>query len=262
MTVTTIDPVLDVRGVSKHYRGVKAIDDVSFSLGAGEVLGLIGPNGAGKTTLLNLITGYVRPDTGRVALAGGDQRRRGAAQLARQGMTRTFQAPYLFDDVSVVENVRRAAYARRGQSLLAQGLSRRSGGALFHRMTEQARDALATVGMGESLHDLPASSLPYGHRKLLSLAMVLATEPRVVCLDEPAAGLTRQEKDNIVRLVAEMQHRGMSVVLVEHDMGVVTAACQRSLVLNYGHCIAEGETTAVLSDPAVARAYLGATADA
>jgi branched-chain amino acid transport system ATP-binding protein len=260
--VTTSVPILDVHEVSKHYRGVKAVDSISFQLGAGEVLGLIGPNGAGKTTLLNLITGYVRPDTGRVTLAGQSGRRKGSIHLARRGMTRTFQAPYLFEEVSVVENVRRAAYARLGQSLLAQGFTRRASGALFHRMTDQARDALTTVGMSASLYDLPANSLPYGLRKFLSLAMVLATGPRVVCLDEPAAGLTRQEKDNIVRLVGEMQRRGMSVILVEHDMGVVTAACQRSLVLNYGHCIAEGETTAVLSDPQVAQAYLGASADA
>jgi ABC-type branched-subunit amino acid transport system ATPase component len=249
--------VLKVTGMSKHYRGVKAVDDITFSLSSGEVLGLIGPNGAGKTTLLNLITGYVRADSGTLELAGVASGQVSSARLARRGLTRTFQVPYLFEDVSLIENVRRAAYARHRQPLFRQAVTRRESGGLFARMTEEAHEALATVGLSASMADSPASALPYGHRKLLSLAMVLATRPDVVCLDEPAAGLNRLEKDNIVRIVNDLREKGMSVVLVEHDMGIVSAACERTLVLNYGRCLAEGLTADVLDDPEVAKAYLG-----
>lgn len=252
-----MSPVLKVEKLSKHYRGVKAVDDISFELEAGEVLGLIGPNGAGKTTLLNLITGYVKPDSGTMEIVGRGGGRPSVPTWVSRGLTRTFQTPYLYDEVSAVENVRRAAYARHRQSILRQALTKSHSGDLFDRMHREAVQALGVVGLPSSLTEAPASSLPYGHRKLVSLAMVLATAPDVVCLDEPAAGLNRAEKDNVVRIVERLRDAGMSIVLVEHDMGVVSAACARTLVLNYGRCIAEGRTSDVLENPEVARAYLG-----
>ncbi|WP_420113932.1 ABC transporter ATP-binding protein [Pseudactinotalea sp.] len=249
--------VLRVDSISKQYRGVKAVDDISLELGRGEVLGLIGPNGAGKTTLLNLVTGYVRADAGSMELVGRSSGRASAAAWARRGITRTFQAPYIYEDASIVENVRRAAYSRQRQSILRQLMTRRESGSLFEEMTAVALETLEVVGLPTDLADGEASSLPYGHRKLLSLAMVLATGPEVVCLDEPAAGLNPEEKENIIRIIGVLRGRGMSVVLVEHDMSIVSQACDRTIVLNYGRCIAEGTTSDVLDDPEVARAYLG-----
>jgi ABC-type branched-subunit amino acid transport system ATPase component len=221
------------------------------------VLGLVGPNGAGKTTLLNLITGFVVPDQGELSLGGRPLARLAPHKVARLGLTRTFQTPFLYEEATVVENVRRAIYAVAREPVARQVTTRRSGGRSYERATGRALDLLDEVGLGRACAQTQASSLPYGNRKLLSIAMVMATDPKIVCLDEPAAGLSSPEKENVLSIVRALQQRGVAVVLVEHDMNVITAACDHVMVLNYGRCIAEGPAADVLQNPQVVAAYLG-----
>lgn len=249
--------VLIVDEVTKHFRGVTAVEEVSLYVEAGEVLGVIGPNGAGKTTLLNLITGFQQEDTGKVLLGDIDITVMRAHAIARRGLTRTFQAPYTFEDETVLENLARALYPHARPSLLSQLRSprnlRRGGGDVEAR----ARAVAEEVALPATLLDVKASELPYGHRKLLTVAMVLATDPKVLCLDEPAAGLSAVEKEAVVSLINSLKERGVAVIVVEHDMALIMRVCDRIVVLDQGRRIAEGTPDAVRNDPAVLAAYLG-----
>lgn len=249
--------LLEGSGLSKHYSGVVAVRDVSLTLHEGEVLGLIGPNGAGKTTLLNLVTGFVAPSTGRLLLRGESLVGRRSHAIARLGLTRTFQMPFLYEDVTVVENVRRAVSAARRESLSRQLVTRRGSGQSHREATERALALLDEVGLGRSKGEMAASSLPYGNRKLVSIAMAMASDPAVVCLDEPAAGLSGPEKEKVLRVVRRLNDRGVAVLLVEHDMNVITSTCHRIMVLDHGECIAEGKPDEVLRQSQVVAAYLG-----
>jgi len=249
--------VLEVEGLTKHFRGVTAVEKVSLHAAAGEVLGIIGPNGAGKTTLLNLITGFQQQDAGSVRLKDEDVSRLRAHAIARKGLTRTFQAPYTFEDETILENVARALYPHARPSVLSQLRSRRQIVRGSRDIHDRAQALVDEVGLPPALMDVRASELPYGHRKLLTVAMALAADPAVLCLDEPAAGLSATEKENVFAIVQSLKVRGVAILIVEHDMALIMRVCDRIVVLDHGSCIAEGTPEHVRSDPAVLAAYLG-----
>lgn len=235
--------LLELQGVSRRFGGLQALQDVSLSVGRGEVLGLIGPNGAGKTTLVNVIAGVHRASSGRVLFEGRDITRLRPYQTARSGLARTFQIVQPFPELTVLDNV--AAAALFSQS----GLSPR-----------QARDAAMTqlgfVGLQELAHR-PAASLTLAMRKRLELAKALAMKPRLLFLDEVNAGLNSAEVEQAMSLIRTIADSGVTIVLIEHLMKVVMTVCSRIVVLQQGALIAEGSPAQVVANPRVVEAYLG-----
>jgi branched-chain amino acid transport system ATP-binding protein len=228
--------VLSARGVSVSFGGVHAVVDVDLDVAEGQIVGLIGPNGAGKTTFIDAITGFVRA-RGRVELGGRDLSKLPPHERARSGLGRTWQATELFDDLTVGENLAVAAGAAVDAA--------------------PVRDALARVGVEPALDRLPAE-LSQGERKLVGVARALAASPRVVCLDEPAAGLDAAESEQFGRRLREVADSGTAMLLVDHDMGLVLSVCDEIVVLEFGHVIATGTPEEVRRDRRVVEAYLGA----
>lgn len=249
-------PILSVESVSKRFGGLEALRDVTFSLYEGQIKALIGPNGAGKTTLFNLVSAVDSPTEGRVVFEGKELTGMTSDRACRAGIGRTFQHSKLFDDMSVLDNVKVGRHSKSRAGLVA---------ALFttprHRhdekaITEASMRALRRVGL-EEYASLPAGSLPLGERHLLEIARALATEPRVLLLDEPAAGLNNEETDRLADSVRRIRDRGITVLLVEHDMGFVMNISDEVVVLDYGRKIAEGPPLLIQNDEEVIRAYLG-----
>ena len=238
-------PTLEVVGVTKRFGGLTAVDDVSFDVAPGQVLGLIGPNGAGKTTLFNILAGATRPDKGRVTFGGKDMTGLGAAARCESGISRTFQNPRPFRQLSVFDNA------------LVGGIIR---GASRARARERAEDALKLVGLWDRRNDA-SDILPLGQQKRLEIARALATEPTVILLDEPIGGLHPAEIDGLATFIRTLPERGLTVVLIEHNMRVALNTCDRVLVLNFGRLIASGTGAEVSRDPEVIRAYLGDISD-
>jgi branched-chain amino acid transport system ATP-binding protein len=238
------------------FGGVIAVDGVGFAAEAGEVLSIIGPNGAGKTTLFNVVSGLYRAARGRVTLAGEDVTGAPAHLLARKGVSRTFQNLQIFGRMSVCENVMVGRHLRERRSLAAD-LLRLPSVARQNRATREAADELlAFVGLRDRA-EAAAAALPYGALKRLEIARALAAEPKVLLLDEPAAGCNAVETGEIDALIRQVADRGVAVVLVEHDMKLVMSISDRILVLDGGRPLAEGTPTEVRRNPDVIRAYLG-----
>ena len=251
-----LGPLLVVDAVSRRFGGVTAVDDVSFAVQAGELVGIIGPNGAGKTTLFNLISGFVPPSTGRITFAGHRTDGLPVHRIARLGLSRTFQNLRVFPTLSVFDNVSAGAIGAVGfpaWRALVPGVGRTRAQAI----AERTWDALRRVNLGDHAQD-PAGSLSYGQRKYLEIARALATRPRLLILDEPAAGLNEAETDSLARFIMELNGSGITVLLVEHDMGLVMGICRRVIVLAAGAKIADETPAGVRVDPAVQAAYLGA----
>ncbi len=245
--------VLALDSVSKAFGAVRAVDDVGFAVEAGSVFGLIGPNGAGKTTLVNLVTAYLRPDRGRIVFR--DRSIVGASphRLARRGVARTYQNLRLFEDSSVLENILIGRHLSFGGHPW-QLLSRRHG---EERQERRAAAELAErLGLGAVLGD-DVSGLSYGLRRRVEIARALATEPRLLLLDEPTAGMTRSESDDIGVLVRHLCDQEMTVLLVEHNVRLVSAVCDRVAVLDWGRLIALDTPERIWSNPQVRGAYLG-----
>jgi ABC-type branched-subunit amino acid transport system ATPase component len=240
--------LLEVEAISKRFGGVRAVDDCTLSVDEGTLTGLIGPNGSGKTTVFNIVTGYLRADSGRVRFAGRDVTRRDPGQLYRQGLTRTFQQARVFPHLTVVENLAVAAGYSWPQ--------------LFTRRVGRADRERAAVLLEEftlaKVADLLAAELSYGQRKLLEFAAVLMSSPRLVLLDEPTAGVNPVLIATMERHIRERRDAGVTFLVVEHDMGFVMRLCDPVIVLEAGRPIFTGTPTEAQSDRAVLDAYLGA----
>ena len=253
------DPLLDVQGVSRRFGGVLAVDGVDLRVDSGELLGIIGPNGAGKTTLFNLITGFARPTAGRVWLRGRRIDRLPAYRIARLGVCRTFQNLRLSPTLSVWDNVSAGAVGAVGFPAW-RALLPGAGAARSRRVAERTAAALDRVGLAARAADT-ASALSYGQRKYVEIARALATEPNLLILDEPAAGLNETETAALAHFIGELNRGGVTILLVEHDMGLVMGVCRRVAVLAAGRKIADGAPDAVRADPGVVSAYLGGLDD-
>src|SRR5215217_6913855 len=238
------------------FGGVVAVDGVSFSAAAGEVLSIIGPNGAGKTTLFNVVSGLYRAGRGRVTLDGEDVTGRPPEILAAQGLSRTFQNLQLFTRMTTCENVMVGRHLRERRSLAADLLRLPSVRRQNRETRAAAQDLLTFVRLGER-GDMPASALPYGALRRLEIARALASEPKLLLLDEPAAGCNSVETEEIDGLIQQIARKGTTVVLVEHDMKLVMKISDRILVLDRGRKLAEGSAGEVRHNPDVIRAYLG-----
>ncbi|GIF23317.1 branched-chain amino acid transport system permease protein [Actinoplanes tereljensis] len=249
-------PILEVDGISMYFRGLRALDDVSLSITPGEIRGIVGPNGSGKTTLFNVISGLYRPTRGRIRFRGQDSTGLAPYRLARAGMSRTFQNLRLFGDLTVEENVlvaidRNATwhswrYVARPISVLRRDRD-------LHR---RAAEVIERYGLAE-FAALPPKSLPYGIQRRVEIARAVAAGPALLLLDEPAAGLNGDEVRQLSEIVRSVRDSGVTVIIIEHNMGLVMSLCERITVLASGHVIAEGEPAEVASTPAVIEAYLG-----
>jgi branched-chain amino acid transport system ATP-binding protein len=249
--------ILQTQGLAKSFLGLQALQDFSIGINAHEILGLIGPNGAGKTTCFNLLTGFLVPSAGKILFKGDDISGRPPAQIARLGLVRTFQNIRVFNTLSVLENIMAAAQLRMHFTLGELLLSATSFRAKEDRVTTRAYELLDMLGLNE-FANRPAASLPYAHQRRLEIARALATEPQLLLLDEPAAGMNPAESDSLHKLILDLRSRfHLTILLVEHDMRLVMNMCERIIVLNYGKIIAEGKPEAVRADSQVIAAYLG-----
>ncbi len=251
-----MEPLLDVRDLGRRFGGLQAVTELSFAVSAGIIKAIIGPNGAGKTTLFNLISGYAQPDTGSVRFRGQEVRGLPAHELAGRGMARTFQQIQLVPGMSVLENVLTGRHLHTRAGFIA-GMLRLPGTV---RETLAARDRcleiLAFLGLADSA-GAEAVSLPYGQQRLVELARALVCEPALLLLDEPAAGLNMRETEDLAGNIGRINATGLTVLLVEHDMGLVMNISHEILVLGAGRRIAEGEPSAIQSNTDVIRIYLG-----
>jgi branched-chain amino acid transport system ATP-binding protein len=248
--------MLQIRGLTKSFGGLRVLGDVSFRVPAGTIYGLIGPNGAGKTTLFNLVTGLLRPTSGTVHLGQTLLTGRQTHRITRAGIGRTFQNIRVFREMSLLQNVMAAMHDQLDYGIAAALLGLPAHRREERRGRERALELLSWVSLAAKAH-LPAGSLAYGEQRKLELARALATDPSVVLVDEPAAGMNPAETEALMAEIARINGRGYTIFLIEHDMRLVMGLCERIAVLNFGELIAEGTPEQIRRTPAVIEAYLG-----
>jgi branched-chain amino acid transport system ATP-binding protein len=251
-------PLLQVDGVHLGFGGIKALAGVSLGARAGDITAIIGPNGAGKTSLFNAISGFYRPQQGRIVFAGADITRTGPARRAAMGLARTFQNVALFRGMSVLDNIKLGGHSRLNANPLTAwwylGPAQREELALRREIEREVVDFLEI----DHVRHQPVAALPYGLQKRVELARALAMRPKVLLLDEPVAGMNREETEDMARFVLDIQEeRGITVLLIEHDMGLVMDIANHVVVLNFGEVIGEGTPADVRHNPEVVKAYLG-----
>jgi branched-chain amino acid transport system ATP-binding protein len=249
--------ILNIRQCSKRFGGLVAVKDLNMSLEAGDLYGLIGPNGAGKTTIFNLITGVYTPDEGTIELDGKSIQGRKPSAIAKHGMSRTFQNIRLFKSMTVLENVQTSGHMHRKQGMFDAILRTRSLKEEEAEIRSSGMELLKIFGLDKRAHEL-ATNLPYGSQRRLEIVRALATKPKVLLLDEPAAGMNPQESIELMHLIQFCRDKfHLTILLVEHNMKVVMGVCEKIQVIDYGETIALGSPKEIRCDPKVIEAYLG-----
>ena len=252
-----MENVLDVKNLGISFGGLRAVNDFSVSIKKEQLYGLIGPNGAGKTTIFNLLTVVYKPDSGKIILDGTDVTGKSTIDINKAGIARTFQNIRLFSQLSVLDNVKVGLHNNHSYSTVESifRLPR------FHKvekeMNEIAMELLEVFGLKEDAN-VQAQNLPYGQQRKLEIARALATKPKLILLDEPAAGMNPNETEELMEMIRFVRdHFHMTILLIEHDMKLVSGICEQLTVLNFGEVLAQGDTSTVLNDPQVIKAYLG-----
>ena len=249
--------LLEVKNLGISFGGLRAVDEFNITIEKGQLYGLIGPNGAGKTTVFNMLTGVYKPTDGTILLDGENITGKSTIEINRAGIARTFQNIRLFKDMTVLDNVKVALHNHYKYSVLTGILRLPKYFKTEKLMNEKAMEMLKVFELDDKA-ELTASGLPYGEQRRLEMARALATEPKLLLLDEPAAGMNPNETAELMDMIRLVRDQfGMTVLLIEHDMSLVSGICEKLTVLNFGQLLCEGKTENVLSDPEVIKAYLG-----